>query len=610
MKTFLQRTLFSVAASMLAATSFAQTTIPVSPCDMNGWHAQKNNGDNKAALSPDPIGAPGAPGSGQLKVGKSGQTTASFTSGNHFKNTLISAFTELKYSTYVVQNGSSKKAPFLLLEVSYDNDQSAEDEWIFEPAYQSTAVAVGSWQTWDALKGKWYSAKGLAGSGPSARNVKSLTDLINAKPSSRLLNSHTIKFVAGSVKNVWEDFEGNIDQIVVGIAGQTTTFDLVCGSTAAPTITCPGDVRLPAEAGECSATYTLTAPTATDACGNTLTAIPSRSDNKPMTDEYPVGNTTVTWTATDEEGAFVTCTQIITVYDDQAPVITCPTLASTVRNTDEGVCSYTVKGTEFDATVTENCTFQLYYTINGGEPVPASSMANVVLQKGENIIVWTAADPAGNQTTCSFTITVVDNQAPVINSVTATPDVLWSPNHKMVDITLTYDVTDNCGTFTPEVLCITSDEHDNGLGDGNTEADWEFGPDGYQLKLRAERSGLGDGRVYTIKVKVSDEAGNDAYGTVYVTVPHNQNSTAENSALDVVVGPNPTLGSFNVTVNSANTTDKITAIVSNVSGHVVYRNANMSAGQMITFGNSLPAGTYFAEFRQGNTYKTVTLSKN
>jgi hypothetical protein len=41
--------------------------------------------------------------------------------------------------------------------------------------------------------------------------------------------------------------------------------------------------------------------------------------------------------------------------------------------------------------------------------------------------------------------------------------------------------------------------------------------------LRAERSGTGEGRIYTITYKVTDDCGNETFATVTVTVPKSQN---------------------------------------------------------------------------------------
>jgi hypothetical protein len=129
MKTFLLKPLCVVASLLFASFTYSQT-VTVSKCNMNGWHALKNNGNNDAFLDLDPNSAPGAPGSGRLKVGKNGDTYASFTTGNNYKQSLLSSITELKYSTFVQQNGGKNLAPFISLDVDYDGDAALEDTWI------------------------------------------------------------------------------------------------------------------------------------------------------------------------------------------------------------------------------------------------------------------------------------------------------------------------------------------------------------------------------------------------------------------------------------------------------------------------------------------------
>ena len=608
MKTSLLRPL-SVAASLFFASISYSQTITVSKCNMNGWHTTKDNGFNNAFLDLDPNSAPGAPGSGRLQIGANTDKTASFHTGNLYKQTLISSITELKYSTYVKQNGNKGVAPFISIEVSYDGDASGEDTWIFEPASQATPVVLNTWQTWNAVTGKWYSAKKLLNSGPGLK-ATTLAALIQAKPASRLLNSSTIQFMAGTDKNKWSNFDGNIDHVIIGVRGQSTTYDLVCNNSGAPTINCPAAITENTQ-GFCGANINVSAPVGTDACGSPITAVTGvRNDGEALTASFPKGVTTITWTATDGAGATVSCTQTITVVDNEVPEITCPALASNERNTDPGVCSYKVVGTEFDPQASDNCGVTLTYELTGATTGSGgSSLEGATLNKGTTTITWTATDGTNDPVTCHFDITVIDNEPPAFSEVSATPNILWSPNHKMVDVYLDYTVTDNCGgLIVPEIFMISSDEDENGLGDGNTESDWEI-VDAHHVRLRAERSGLGDGRIYTIKLRAKDDAYLTGFATVTVSVPHDQSSTAVESSLDVVYAPNPSSHSFILTVNSANTTDKVSITVSNLNGNVVYRNTNFAAGETISFGSSFSAGTYFAEIRQGGTTKRVSLIK-
>ena len=120
---------------------------------------------------------------------------------------------------------------------------------------------------------------------------------------------------------------------------------------------------------------------------------------------------------------------------------------------------------------------------------------------------------------------------PSVITISATPNVLWPPNHKMVPVTLSVSTSDNCDPAPVcQIVAVSSNEPDNAQGDGNTAPDWEITGD-LTLKLRAERSGKGTSRVYTITVRCIDEARNATDQQVIVTVPHDQgNKTQSNNA--------------------------------------------------------------------------------
>ena len=103
--------------------------------------------------------------------------------------------------------------------------------------------------------------------------------------------------------------------------------------------------------------------------------------------------------------------------------------------------------------------------------------------------------------------------------VTVTPDQLWPPNHKYVDVVATVTARDN---FDPDpqitLVSVTSNEPDNGEDDGNTIVDIVT-VDKFTFKLRAERSDSGTGRIYTITYLVTDACGNTTYQTALVYVP-------------------------------------------------------------------------------------------
>jgi hypothetical protein len=110
----------------------------------------------------------------------------------------------------------------------------------------------------------------------------------------------------------------------------------------------------------------------------------------------------------------------------------------------------------------------------------------------------------------------IDRKDPVISGVSSTPDVLRPVNHKMIDITVGYQPTDLSGVGCS--LSVDSNEAGNGRGDGNTLPDWQvLGP--HHVQLRAERSGGGNGRIYTITIRCTDGTGKTASATTTVSVP-------------------------------------------------------------------------------------------
>ena len=116
---------------------------------------------------------------------------------------------------------------------------------------------------------------------------------------------------------------------------------------------------------------------------------------------------------------------------------------------------------------------------------------------------------------------ITDNTPPELK-ISVTPSTLWPPNHQMVTVTPVISAKDNCDPA-PQVklLSVTSNEPDNGLGDGDTANDIVINSNG-MLSLRAERSGKGSGRIYTITYQATDALGNAATATATVAVPHNK----------------------------------------------------------------------------------------
>ncbi|WP_261381502.1 LamG-like jellyroll fold domain-containing protein [Paenibacillus cremeus] len=132
-------------------------------------------------------------------------------------------------------------------------------------------------------------------------------------------------------------------------------------------------------------------------------------------------------------------------------------------------------------------------------------------------------DASGNEGSATAVVSNIDRTAPTLK-ITLDHTVLNPPNHKMVPIHATLTAQDNNpGPLTISLQSITSNEPDVGSGDGNTVSDIQdadLGTADTDFALRAERSGTGNGRVYTITYTVTDAAGNQSTATATVLVDH------------------------------------------------------------------------------------------
>lgn len=268
--------------------------------------------------------------------------------------------------------------------------------------------------------------------------------------------------------------------------------------------------------------------------------------------------------ATSSAGAEVTFTVTASGSDDPNPQISCDPVSGSVfaLGTTTVLCSATdtfgdrAEG-EFDVSVVDTTppslilnditaeadsggTAEVTYTPVANDTVDGSITATCTppsgtrFPLGETTVQCSATDSRGNTANGSFVVRVVDSTAPHIASVTADPNVLAPANHKLVDVTVTVEASDaNDPMPQCSISTVTANEPILAPGSGNTGFDWQItGP--LTLQLRAERSGEGMDRVYTIWVTCSDVNGNESTGTVNVTVPKGKN---EGDQSTVVVTP-------------------------------------------------------------------------
>ena len=166
---------------------------------------------------------------------------------------------------------------------------------------------------------------------------------------------------------------------------------------------------------------------------------------------------------------------------------------------------------------------------------PATAAAGTVTYTYDTAGRLTGADYGGGQR-IDYTYDAAGNlvrrevaggdTTPPTVTCSATPSILWPPNHTLVRVSATVRVADaGSGPAGFTLVSVASNEPDNGLGDGDQPNDIQgfvVGTADTSGFLRAERSGKGQGRVYTLTYKGSDVAGNSATCRTSVTVPHNR----------------------------------------------------------------------------------------
>ena len=115
-------------------------------------------------------------------------------------------------------------------------------------------------------------------------------------------------------------------------------------------------------------------------------------------ESFPLGETIVTWTATDTSGNSASDTQLVTIIDTTAPSISIP-----------GDVIAEATGLEGNIIVLENSTAE--------DQIGILSIANDAPESfplGETVVTWTATDISGNSASDTQLVTVVDTTAPVI----------------------------------------------------------------------------------------------------------------------------------------------------------------------------------------------------
>ncbi|HKR64701.1 MAG TPA: HYR domain-containing protein [Thermoanaerobaculia bacterium] len=268
------------------------------------------------------------------------------------------------------------------------------------------------------------------------------------------------------------------------------------------TIHVPDDIVAEATSGAgASVTFTVTASDSSA----TIVCDPASGST------FPLGTTTVSCTATDNFGQHASDSFRVTVNDTTAPTLF---LEDVRAEASEGSAEVTYAPRAVDL-------------VDGNVSVSCTPPSGTRFPFGDTNVQCTATDAHNNTASGGFVVHVVDTMPPIITSLTASPNILSPANHKLVDVELTADVVDaNDPMPQCSVVTVTANEAINAPGSGSTDFDWLI-TGAMTVQLRAERSGNGSDRVYTVHVACSDASGNEAMDTTTVKVPKgNPNDSA------------------------------------------------------------------------------------
>jgi uncharacterized repeat protein (TIGR01451 family) len=228
-------------------------------------------------------------------------------------------------------------------------------------------------------------------------------------------NNAPVSYALGTTLVTWTvtDSSGNANSCVQRV----TVVD-----TNAPTISCPADVTVSANAGCAATNVTLGNPVTSDNC-----SVASVTNNAPAS--YPLGTNLVTWTVTNSSGNANSCVQRVTVVDTSAPTISCPADVTVSANAGCAATNVTLG----NPVTSDNCSV-----------ASVTNNAPVSYALGTNLVTWTVTDSSGNANSCVQRVTVVDTSAPTIS---CPADVTVSANAgcAATNVTLGNPVTgDNC----------------------------------------------------------------------------------------------------------------------------------------------------------------------
>ncbi|XP_070549852.1 hyalin-like [Ptychodera flava] len=237
---------------------------------------------------------------------------------------------------------------------------------------------------------------------------------------------------------VFSDGDTTVTCSATDASGNTGTcsFTVTVQDTTPPVVTCPADITVANDDGETTAMVMFSGESATDNSGTTSPVTCNPASGTVFSD----GDTTVTCSATDASGNTGTCSFTVTVQDNTPPIVTCP--ADMTVEYDNGGTTAVVSFSGESATDNSGTT----------PAVTCDPASDTLFSDPSTTVSCSAIDDAGNEGSCTFTVTLQDTTPPV---VTCPADITVANDDGEATAMVMFSgesATDNSGT-TPPVTC-------------------------------------------------------------------------------------------------------------------------------------------------------------